>query len=363
MMLRHALAILILLLSSAFPGASSAQQAWLLLDGADQGDIYRAEEGDGLRHVARVGDGVTYGETASALAVLSRRTYADPLLLQIFDKKTEKKIVEWPLPGFSVLWLSGPSRDVALTDEFAYYASIRYAKDLQSPEPNELGGNFDLYRVALADGKSDRYPLSPECANPRVVAFAGAPVVYSWNGSRVWVFDPGASPLEALALRDVADEPSATRPGYHFADYAVIPDVGVFRVSRASVLTQVLDARLQSIGARTTLDLSPRGTVIRIIPAGLGNRPAVGVLIKTESELRYVAVDPASLKVLGELALPQHAVIDSIAVARDGSITYVDQQAATIGRIVEGRVETLWTLEKGRSSERHYHTRVLSLEP
>ena len=360
-MMRHALAILVLLLSSAVPGAACAQQAWVLLAGGDQGDIYRAEEGGGLRHVARVGNSVTYGETESALAVISRRTYADPMLLQIFDKKTEKTIVQWPLPGFSVLWLSGPSRDVALTDEFAYYVSIRYAADGRSPEPNELGGNFDLYRVALADGKSDRYPLSPECANPRVVAFAGSPVVYSWGGSRVWVFDSGASPLEALALRDVADEPSPPRMG-RVADYAVIADIGVFRVSRSSVLTQVLDARLQSIGARTTLDLSPKGIVIRIIPARFGNQPAVGLLIEKKSELRYVAVDPASLKVLRELVLPQHAVLDSITVALDGSITYVDQQAAQIRRIVDDRVETLWTLERGASPETHYPTRVMSLQ-
>src|SRR5688572_26426286 len=295
-MMRSAFAILVLLLSSAFPGASVAQQAWLLLDGGSQGDIYRAEEGGGLRHVARVGDGVTYGETERALAVISRRTHADPMLLRVFDKQTEKTIVEWPLPGFSVLWLSGPSRDVALTDKFAYYISIRYAQDGRSPEPNELGGNFDFYRVALADGRSDRYPLSPECAAPRVVAFAGSPVVYCWNGSRVWVFDSGASPLEALALRDVADEPSPPRSG-RYADYAAIPDVGVFRVSRSSVLSQVLDARLQSIGARTTLDLSPKGNVIRIIPAVFDNKPAVGLLIEKESELRYVAVDPATLKV------------------------------------------------------------------
>jgi hypothetical protein len=249
-----------------------------------------------------------------------------------------------------------------LTDKFAYYVSIRYGKDGQSPEPNELGGHFDLYRVTLADGKSDRYPLSPECANPRVVAFDGAPLVYSWNGSRVWVFDSGASPLEALALRDVADEPSPPRMG-RVADYAVIADVGVFRVSRSSVLTQVLDARLQSVGARKTLDLSPKGTVIRIIPAGFGNQPAVGVLIKKESELRYVAVDPASLKVLRELVLPAHAVLDSITVMRDGSLTYVDQHAAAIRRIVDGQVETLWTLEGTVSPPSHSHTRLISFEP
>jgi hypothetical protein len=360
--MRPAVAILVLLLSSTFPGAAFAQQGWILLGGGDQGDIYRAEEGGGLRHVARVGNSVTYGETESALAVISRRTYSDPMLLQIFDKKTEKTTAEWPLPGFSVQQLSGPSRDVALTDQFAYYVSIRYGKDGQSLEPNELGGNFDFHRVALADGRSDRYPLSPQCANPRVVAFAGSPLVYSWNGSRVWVFDSGASPLEALALRDVADEPSPPRMG-RFADYAVIADVGVFRVSRSSVLTQVLDARLQSVGARKTLDLSPKGTVIRIIPAGFGNRPAVGVLINKESELRYVAVDPASLKVLRELVLPAHAVLDSVTVTRDGSLTYVDRHAAAIRRIVDGQVETLWTLEGTVSPPSHSHTRLISLEP
>jgi hypothetical protein len=359
--MRAALVSLMLVLGVVFSGASVAQRAWVLLAGGDQGDIFRAEEGGGLRHVARVGHSVTYGETESALAVISRRTFADPMLLQIFDKKTEKTVVQWPLAGFSVRLLSGPSRDVALTDKFAYYVSIRYAADGRSPEPNELGGIFDLYRVALADGKSDRYPLSPECANPRVVAFAGSPVIYSWGGSRVWVFDSAASPLEALALADVADEPSPPRMG-RVADYAVIADSGVFRVSRSSVLTQVLDARLQSTGARTTLDLSPKGTVIRIIPAQFGNQPAVGLLLKKESELRYVAVDPASLKVLRELVLPQHVVLDSITVARDGSLTYVDQQAAQIRRIVEGRVETLWTLERGASPESHYSTRVMSLQ-
>jgi hypothetical protein len=360
--MRYALVIQVLLLSSAFPGASFAQQGWLLLAGGDHGDIYRADEGGGMRHVARVGGSVTYGETESTLAVISRRSAADPMLLQIFDKKTEKTLVEWPLPGSSVLWLSGPSRDVALTDKFAYYVSMRYAADGLSPEPNELGGYFDLYRVALADGKPDRYPMSRECANPRVAAYDGSAVIYGWNGSRVWIFDAGASPLEAVALRDVADEPSPPRMG-RTADFAVIPGVGVFRVSRSSVLTQVLDARLRSIGDRTTLDLSRKGVVVRIIPAGFDNRPAVGALIQNSGELHYVAVDPVSLKILRELVLPQHAVIDSIVAARDGSIVYVDQQAAAVRRIVEGKGKTLWALEKGMGAEPHYHARILSLEP
>jgi hypothetical protein len=361
--MRSALAILVLLLSSVFPDASIALQAWLLVNGAGQADVYRAEEGGGLRHVAHIGNQVTYGETQSTLAVISRRTHADPMLLQIIDKKTEKTTAAWPLPGFAVQQLSGPSRDIALTDRFAYYVSIRYDKDGQSIDLNELGGGFDFHRVSLLDGKSDRYPLGPECANPRVAAYAGSAVIYNWNGSRVWVFDPGASPEEALALADVAEEPSRPRMGRH-ADYAVVPDVGVFRVSRSGVLTQVLDARLRSIGARTMLDLSPKGVVIRIIPARFGNQPAVGLLIMKESELRYVAVDPASLKVLHELVLPEQAVLDSILVARDGSITYVDRKAAAIRRIAEGRTETLWTFAKGDSPEKtQYPTRILSLEP
>jgi hypothetical protein len=361
-MMRYAPAILLLLLSSAFPRASFAQKAWLLVDGAGQADIYRGEDGGGLRHVARIGNQVTYGETEGTLAVISRRTHADPMLLQIIDKKTEKTIAQWPLPGFAIQQLSGPARDIALTKEFAYYVSVRYGKDGQSMDPNELGGGFDFHRVSLTDGKSERYPLSQECANPRVAAYAGAPLIYSWNGSRVWVFDSGASPREALALRSVAHEPSPPRMG-RFADYAVIADVGVFRVSRSSVLSQVLDSRLQSVDVRPMLDLSAKGAVLRLIPAGFDDQPALGLLVEKERERRYIAVDPASLKILRELVLPQHAVLDSIAITRDGSLTYVDQQAGAIRRIVEDRVETLWTFAGTDAPKSHFHTRVMSLQP
>ena len=361
-MMRHALAILVLLLFAAVPGAACAQQAWLLLAGGDHGDIYRAEEGGGVRHVARVGNSVTYGETESALAVISRRTYADPMLLQIFDKKTEKTIVQWPLPGFAVLWLSGPSRDVALTDKFAYYVSIRYAADGRSPEPNELGGNFDLYRVALADGKSDRFPLSPECANPRVVAFAGSPVVYSWNGSRVWVFDSGASPLEALALRDVADEPSPTRmrllllrlrghPGRWRVQGFPIECADAGSRCAPAEHRRAHDARSQSEG-----QCHPHhpGEVRR--PACRGRTDKEGERAALRCRGSRVAEGSARTRLAAARRSRQH----------HGSARRIDHvrrsASCEIGRIVEGRVETLWTLEKGASAEFHYPTRVMSLQ-
>lgn len=371
-MKRHT-ALLLLLASLSAPGVSVAQQAWLLLQAKEHAGIYRAEKGE-MRQVARVGQSViaAYGETESALAVISQHTPANQILLQIIDKKSERTTATWPLQGFPVLQLSGPSRDVALTDKFAYYATVRYGKDGRSLEPNERRGQYDFYRLSLTNGQLDRFPLDPECINPRVITFKGSPLIYSWNGYGVWRFDSDRSQLDALVLRrdlddtivsDGADTLAATKRG-SYAEYVAIPGVGLFRTSRLGGLKQVLDASLTRItGSIATLNLSQKGDVIRSFPGAFDNKPAIGVLIVKESELRYAAIDPVTMKVLRELVLPAHAVLDSVAISRDGSLAYVDRQAADIRRIAGDEIEILWTL-KGRFPPGYLdYTRIISLDP
>jgi hypothetical protein len=369
-------AFVLLLCWSVAPEVSVAREAWLLLHDSEHGAIYRAQDG-AMRQVARVGGSVTYGETQSALAVISRRSPTAPLLLQLIDKKTQTTTATWPLEGFSVLQLSGPSRDVALTDKSAYYVSIRYRKDASTLEPNELGGQFDLYRVSLADGKLQRFPLAAECVNPRLTVFNGAPLVYSWNGYGVWQFDAAGSKLDALVLRRdlddtmVAQGANALTPTMQprFADYVALPQVGVFRISRLGGLKRVLDASLmRNTVAVATLDLNQKGNVVRALAATADGKPAVGLVMERQGALRqvplrYVAIDPLSMTVLREIPLPEDAILDSVTVARDGSLVFVDRRAAAIRRIAQADSEMLWSIQGQIAGEYLEYSRIISFDP
>lgn len=370
-MKRHT-ALLLLLSLFASPGPAMAQQAWLLLHGTEQAGIYRAQNGE-MRQVAQVGDIVVYGETASSLAVISQRTPADKVLLQVIDKKSQRVTATWPLQGYPTPQLSGPSRDVALTDRFAYYVALRYGEDGKTLVPNELGGHFDFYRVSLADGKFDRFPLSYECANPRVIVWNDSPLVYSWNGYGVWRFDPGQRALQPLVLRRDIDDTivasdasnlAATEPT-SFADYVALPGVGVFRTSRLGSLNQILDptlARKAIPGASVHLG-AKGGDVIRTFPAAYESKPAIGALTKRDGELRYAVINPASMKVVRELVVPEQAVLDSVTISRTGSVAYVDRRELAVRRITEEGSETLLPLKGQVAPAYADYTRIISLDP
>lgn len=370
-MKRH-MALILLLCSLAVPGLSAAQQAWLLLHTAEDAAIYRAEKG-GMHQVTRVGHSVIYGETERSLAVISQRTPADQILLQIIDKRNETTTSTWSLQGFPVQQLSGPSRDVALTDKFAYYVAVRFGKDGRTLEANELGAHFDFYRISLANGRLDRFPLPPECANPRVITFNGVPLVYSWNGYGMWRFDTKRSELTALLLRrdiddtivsDDADALASTKAG-SFADYVAVPSVGLFRISRLGGLKQVLDAGLTRMTvSRAMLNLGQRGDVIRAFPGTADGRPVIGVLIAREDERRFAAIDSLSMRVIREFVLPKEAVLDSVAISRDGAVAYLDRETIALRRVVRGDdIETLWTVTGRVPPEYMEYARIISLDP
>ena len=362
---------MIVFCSLGLPTFSAAQQALLLLSSDEQTAIYRAEQA-GMRKLVDVGESVVYGQNESSLAVISRRTPVDPLLLQVVDKKTEKVTRTWTVPGFSVLRLSGPAPDVALTTKFAYYAAVRFGKDGTGFEPNELGGQYDLYRVSLADGRAERFSLDGSCANPRVILFEDTPLIYNWNGSAVWRFDPDRAELDAVVLsRDIQDtimsegpvDLRAVKPG-SFADFVAISGYGLFRISRLGGLTHILDAKLARITAsHGTLSLGSKGDVTRIFPATLAGQAMIGVLTTKGSERRYVAVSPTTMRVMREVVLPRQAVLDSVTVARDGSLVYVDQQAPAIRRMDGTDNQVLWTLQPGTAAGPVERTRIIYLDP
>ena len=369
-MKRYTVLLLLLCWLSA-PEVSLAERAWLLLHDTPHAAVFRAEDG-ALRPIARVGESVTYGETESALAVISRRTPTDPLLLQLIDKKTQTTTARWPLEGFSVQQLAGPARDVGLTSEFAYYVSIRYREDGRSLMPNELGGQFDLYRVSLADGKLDRFPLDSTCVNPRLAVFKDAPVVYSWNGYGVWRLDSTTRRLDALVLRRdldetvVAEGANALAPvkQQRFSDYVSLPEEGLFRISRLGGLQRVLDASLtRNTVAGAKLDLTQQGNVVRTFPTTAVSKPAIGLMMEREGAFRYVAVDPVAMTVLREVVLPPDAILDSVAVAGDGSLAFVDRRAAAIRRIADGQIETLWSIQGLIPAEYLEYSRIISFDP
>lgn len=366
--MKHPIALFLVACFVVGPSVSPADEAWLLLHTQEHVAVAHASE-RGIREIARVGQGATYGETEQAIAVISHRAPADPDVLQVIDKQSGKVTATWPVKGYPIRQLSGPSSDVVLTPEFAYFATVRYGKDGRSLDANELGGAFDFFRVSLVDGRLDRFPLGKDCVNPRVVDFAGTPLIYSWAGYAVWRFDAKNSALEQFVhRRDIEDPvisgdsgfPPAVRQ-YAFADYVPLPGTGVFRLSRLGGLRQILGPDLsRAAEPRTTLDLGSKTNIARIYPAWFRGERAIGVSIMREGRIHYVSVEPRAMRIQWESALPSGVILDTVAVSRDGSIFYVDRDSASISRMSEGETTTLWRLDGLVPKLRLDDTRILA---
>lgn len=287
-------------------------------------------------------------------------------VLIVIDKTSERVTSSWPVYAQPAQQLSGPSRDIVLTPTFAYFATVRYGTNGSTIEPNEHGGAFDFNRLSLADGKLQRFPLPSDCLNPRVVDFAGTPLIYAWNGYGVWKFDTAKGSLEQIVSRlDIEDTlvtddagSAATRQAA-FADYVMIPGTGVFRLSRLGGLRQLLDANLAYVGGRPSLDLGADGVVVRVFPASLKRQVAVGVLRKKEEGMFFAYVEPRSMKVQSETSLPKGTVPDSIVVLPEGAILYVDRDTASIDEASDAGTKSLWTLARLDAGARPFGSRIL----
>jgi hypothetical protein len=352
--MKRLLATLLAVLFAGTSATSFAQEAWLLLYQNGHYALATASKA-GISGVLNLGEQVSYGESDQLIGVLSNRTSSGTWVLYLVDKASKKVVWSQAVSGHPVGQLSGPSRDVVLTEQFAYFVTIRYGAGNASIEPNAAGGSFDFNRLSLADGSSQSFPLPKECVNPRVVAFGGIPVVYAWEGYGIWKFNsvkPGLDTVvsgEGEELADIRDREHRLRdtggvPVGAFADYVPVPGTGVFRLTRYGELVQVLNPDLSYMTPpRPAKKVGFAGAVVRAFPGTFDAAPAVGLVHKEEGTLIFEYVDPATLKAQWRTELAPGAQPYSLFPA-DNDVFYVDEQKGGIFKLSKNGTTLVWKL-------------------
>ena len=183
------------LLLCVYPGTSSADEAWLLVSRNARHALFHATS-SGIERVEPLGDLTIYTDTPDKIALLTRDKAAARGKLVIVDKTTKKVASNCPVYEYPASQLSGPSDDLVLIGNIAYFASVRYAVDGRSITPNSLGGTFDFTSVDSFSCRIESLGLPKDAHNPRVVAENGHVIIHAGYRGLAWTFQPGSKEVE-----------------------------------------------------------------------------------------------------------------------------------------------------------------------
>lgn len=360
-------------------GAHAAAKEALLLIHENQHYAVIETDGTTSTEVVRLGDQVSYGESARAFAFASNtKSQGTTWLLDVLDKKTRQVVSSQPIQGDLLTQLSGPAKEVVLTDSAAYFITIRYAADRSSFIQNAKGGMFDFNVLRLSDGHLQTFALPTDFVNPSVAELEGVPIVSSWEGHSVWKFntamnalEPILGPAELSTVTKAERSASAARrvPQDTFAAFVVVPRVGVFRVNRLGEMQKVLTPSLarEQTGAAATAVGKGRGkriveapNLLRIYPATYNGSPAIGALRKREEKTYLSYLDPATRDVLWQWPVSSGVLPQSVFAAPDGASYYVDWDAGTLTEVTKTKgARELWKLNASRADL--FETRILAI--
>lgn len=328
-------------------------------------------EGDRFRDVASLGGATTYGQSATSIGLVSHEG-KDRSRFTLIDKATSRVLRSWPVDGLPVAQLSGPSPDVVLTDRSAYFATVQFAAGENIPVQNAAGGRFGLRKLSLASGEIVTIPLPAEGLNPRFVNANGAAFIYSWNGTHVWKYDDNTDSLMLIASPNDFDDSFLISPDgsfgntesvRSFADFVILPDAGIFRLSRRSTLQPVL---VKGFGAEDSqageVDLGQGARVRRIYGGTAAGRPVIGALRDTKDGLVLSLVRPAGATPIGSISLSSGAVVASVLFAGD-SVLYVDGATSSVLQASPSSTKRLWDLKPLGSGVDMNEARILAVLP
>jgi hypothetical protein len=337
-----------------------AQEAWLLLSRSGQYALERATDGR-LENVMNIGSLAAYGESSQALAFIHHAPATREYRLDVLDKASRRITATYPLEARLQAHSGGVVQDLVVTPRYVYFTAIRL-NSARQVSLNSLGGRLDLNQINLADGTLKSFPLPSTCHTARLVDFDGVPLVYAWNGYGVWKLDESTMTLIPMVQeRDVEDIVAGERgdcgckrsgPG-PFADDIAIPGAGVFRVSRAGKLQQILDAHLGLVSQPRPsvdlgLDLGRDGQFASLSRSTVNGHAAIGILGMRGGEMRFEYRDPSSLQVTWQARLPTTAGTlgaGNLATVADG-VLFVDQGQGTIVKATPAGPQVLWNLHQ-----------------
>ena len=143
----------------------------------------------GMQTVAELGNLTIYANPPGKLAVLTRDKRAETGKLLIVDKATRGITVTWPVDLYRGCQLTGPSEDMALVGDFAYFSACGTRRTAVDFESNTEGGFFDFNRMSLKDGVIDLFALPRVFSNPRIVVTGTTVYLFPDNRSTAWKLD------------------------------------------------------------------------------------------------------------------------------------------------------------------------------
>jgi hypothetical protein len=354
---------LLALLLAAGSGAAHSQTAWLLESRWNHFAVVRAQ-GQNVRDIVTIRDSMpTYGESRRAVVIVARG-FAHVVDKEAATVASFQLAAQAQFEGGPTQDLSGPLRNVLVTDTHAFFPIVRFHGQVPV---NELGGQYDIVEMSLVDGSLRSIALPEDCIGPQLAEIGGVPVVYTPGRDRVWRLDAAnGRVVSVLSADDVADlrtkeadglrrAPSTPRALVH---YATVPAAGVFRLSKLGELDQILDERLARFSAPTVV-LGPAHDVLALKSGTTIASSAIGVVRRQAGRVTFTYLDAFSLDVVWASDVTPGAIPLSFYTADEGSVFYIDSATGAVVRLSQKNgSSTSWRLRprQGKSA------RILSID-
>jgi hypothetical protein len=212
--MRNASLLALTLLLAITSMGASATDAWLLLRQPGGYSLVNATDRE-FREVFTAQHIALFANTERAIALLTcddaRQTH-----LVVVDKQTRKTRPVWTGSEFPGTQLMGPSEDMVVRGEDAFFISVRYAPDGRTIDRNGLGGVFDLVRVSMRSKQTETFPLPKKHANPRLSHYHDDLILTETFTNLAWVFDENTrtfTPIESGDLRRFGGPRAGIVPG------------------------------------------------------------------------------------------------------------------------------------------------------
>ena len=357
------LVALLFIFSSA---VAHSQTAWLLSSRLNQLAVVKAQ-GQTTRDIfAFSGTAPNYGESRRVVVIVSPEGWA-----HVVDKSTAAvtsfQLASQPqFVGNPTADLSGPLSNMLVTDSYALFPSVRF---FGAVPLNELGGQYDIVQMSLADGSLRSFPLPEDFQDPHLAQIGRTPIIYAPNSDRAWMFDSTSGRVvrilwnddvadlrtkEVVGLRRAPDTPRAV------IRYTLVPDAGIFRLSRLGELDRVLDEELAPVGAQApSVSLAAAHDILTLKSGTTNGGPAIGVVKRQEGQMTFSYLDAFSLDVVWSSSVTQGAIPGSFYMVDDGSVFYIDRVTGAVNRLSQkDGGSTSWQLEPRQRAS----ARILSID-